>query len=168
MCLSIQAGCFSGSGGLCGVGGCWRCVKVKLINLVFVSWHCLCLLSAPQSLSNQAAQKSQQLPSNAANCSPGPMHQVSVGCRSRRKVKAHHKFHFSVYQQVHLTFTGNCRTIKTLVCSGVLGMPAEGALPACAGGWWGDSSQRSAWYYCCFRMFNNKGLSSGIQKLWKF
>lgn len=25
---------------------CWRCVKVKLINLVFISWHCLCL---PQS-----------------------------------------------------------------------------------------------------------------------
>lgn len=26
-----------------GVGGSWRCVKVKLINLVFISWHCLCL-----------------------------------------------------------------------------------------------------------------------------
>lgn len=23
--------------------GCWRCVKVKLINLVFISWHCLFL-----------------------------------------------------------------------------------------------------------------------------
>lgn len=41
--MSTQAGCCSGSGGVGGVGVCWRCVKVKLINLVFISWHCLCL-----------------------------------------------------------------------------------------------------------------------------
>lgn len=43
VCVSTQAGCCSGSGGVGGVGVCWRCVKVKLINLVFISWHCLCL-----------------------------------------------------------------------------------------------------------------------------
>lgn len=65
-------------------------------------------LSALQSCSNQALPKSQQLSSNAPNCSPGTIHQASAGCWSRGKVKAHHKFHCSVYQQPRLTFTCNC------------------------------------------------------------
>lgn len=90
-------------------GWCWRMLEVCQSK---TNQSCLYFLalppSAPQSCSNRAAQKSQQRSSDAPNCSPGTMRRASVGCWSRGKVKAHHKFHFSVYQQPRLTFTGNC------------------------------------------------------------
>lgn len=134
-------------------------------------------LSAPQSCSNQAAQKRQQLSSNAANRSLGTCTRRALGADQEAKsgliTSSTSVFINSSTWLLQATVSidhmhTTCRTVKTLVCSGVFGMPArillpEGALPACAGGWWGDSSQRSEWHYCCFIMFNSKGVSSRIQ-----
>lgn len=174
----------------------WVCVCVHSGWLLFWQWCCgwcgrllevcqsktnqSCLyflalpLSALQSCSNQAAQKSQQLSSNAPNCSPGTMHWASVGCWSRDKVKAHHhEFHFSVYQQPHLTFTGNC-LYWSRVC-----VLSHHWNPVLFGGVWHASwyspprqssacmcrrmvrrwqSQRSEWHYWCFKMLNSRGV----------
>ncbi len=135
-------------------GGCWRCVKVKLINLVFISWHCLCL---PRS--HAPTKRHRRANNYLATLQTAPQAQCTrqvLGADQEAKSRLITSF-TSVFTnslawplQAPVSIDHmhtSCRTVKTLFCSGVFGMPArillpDAALPACAGGRWGDGKAK--------------------------
>lgn len=108
--VSTQAGCLSGSRGMGGVcvwegWGCWRCVKVKLINLVFISWHCLCLPGSHAPIKRH--RRANNYPA-MLQTAPQAQHGGRVlGADREAKSRLIASF-TSVFQQPRLTFTADC------------------------------------------------------------
>lgn len=176
-CVSMQSGCVSGSG---GVGGCWRCVKLKLINLVFISWHCLCL---PRS--HALTERHTR-----ANNYPAMLQTAPQAKCTRRVLGADQEAKWRLITSFTSVFTNSpawplqatvsidhmrtsCHTSETQICPGVFGMPArillpDGALPACVGEWQGDGKAKGQNDITgVSQCSNSKGVElSGIQKLY--
>lgn len=144
VCVAVEVPAVRVCWGCVGGQHCWWCVKIKLINLVFISWHCLCLphshfptkrhrgannhpamlQTAPQAQCTRRVLGADQGAKSGLITSFTPVFTNSSSWPLQATVSIDH---------MHMS----CHTVKTLVCSRVFGMPAciflpQGARPACA------------------------------------
>jgi len=142
----------------CGwLDGSWRCVKVKLINLVFISWYFLCLARSYASTKRH----------RGANNYPAMFRTAPQAQSTRRALGADQVGKSRLFTSFTSLFTNSpawplpatvsidqmhvhCRVVKATFGWELFSMPApiflpNGSPPESAGGWWSDVSQRSEW-----------------------